>query len=226
MSAAIAHARPMSAKPQRPRDAATLIVIRRDGGIPRILLGQRHGGHAFMPNKFVFPGGRLDAADCRARPLRDLDAATLAKLTIRMRVKPTPARARGLAHAAIREAYEETGLLVGRASPAEAPDLSGLVFFARAVTPPGRSRRFDSRFFVADAATVGNLDRPEHEGSGELLDVRWFTLAEALALDLPAITKDILARLAPWLDKGRLPGHDCPVSFQYSRRGHWHEDTI
>ena len=53
----------MSAPPQRPRDAATLIVIRRDGATPRILLGQRHGSHAFMPGKFVFPGGRLDAAD-------------------------------------------------------------------------------------------------------------------------------------------------------------------
>jgi 8-oxo-dGTP pyrophosphatase MutT (NUDIX family) len=216
----------MSAPPQRPADAATLIVIRRDGGRPRILLGQRHGSHAFMPNKFVFPGGRLDPADCRARPARDLHTMTLAKLMIRMRVKASPARARGLAHAAIREAFEETGLLVGRNSAEASPDLSGLVFFARAITPPGRSRRFDSRFFVADAATVGNLDRPEHAGSGELLDLSWFNLAEALALDLPAITKNILARLAPWLDRGRLPSHDGPVSFQYSRRGSWHEDTI
>ncbi len=216
----------MSAAPQLPRDAATLIVIRRDGATPRILLGQRHGSHAFMPNKFVFPGGRLDPADCRLRPARDLHPTTLAKLMTRMGGKPSAPRARGLACAAIREAYEETGLLVGRSSAEDAPDLSGLVFFARAVTPPGRSRRFDSRFFVTDAATVGNLDRPEHAGSGELLDLRWFSLAEALALDLPAITKDILARLSPWLDKGRLPGHDCPVSFQYSLRGEWHEDTI
>lgn len=216
----------MSAAPQRPRDAATLIVIRRDGATPRILLGQRHGSHAFMPNKFVFPGGRLDPADCRVRPARDLHETTLAKLMIRMRVGASAARARGLAHAAIREAFEETGLLVGRRSAEASPDLSGLVFFARAITPPGRSRRFDSRFFVADAASVGNLDRPEHAGSGELLDPGWFNLTEALALDLPAITKDILARLKPWLGKGRLPGHDCPVSFQYSRRGEWYEDTI
>lgn len=216
----------MSAPPQRLRDAATLIVIRRDGGHPRILLGQRHGSHAFMPNKFVFPGGRLDPADCRLRPARDLHATTLEKLMTRMRAKPSAARARGLAYAAIREAFEETGLLVGRDSAEDAPNLSGLVFFARAVTPPGRSRRFDSRFFVTDAATVSNLDRPEHAGSGELLDLSWFGLSEALALDLPAITKDILARLSPWLDKGRLPGHDCPVTFQYSRRGEWHQDTI
>ena len=216
----------MTAKSQLPRDAATLIVVRRDDDRPRILLGQRHGSHAFMPNKFVFPGGRLDAADSRVRPARDLHETTLAKLMIRMRVRPTAARARGLAQAAIREAYEETGLLVGRSSAEAPPDLSGLVFFARAITPPSRSRRFDSRFFIADAATVGNLDRPEHAGSGELLDLSWFRLAEALALDLPEITKDILARLAPWLDRGRLPGHDCPVSFQYSRRGTWHEETI
>ncbi len=216
----------MNVAPQLPRDAATLIVIRRDGGHPRILLGQRHGSHAFMPNKFVFPGGRFDVADSRVRPARDLHAATLAKLMIRMRVRASAARARGLAHAAVREAFEETGLLVGRSSREAPPDLSGLVFFARAITPPGRSRRFDSRFFVADAASVANLDRPEHAGSGELLDLSWFRLTEALALDLPEITKDILARLAPWLDRGRLPGHDCPVSFQYSRRGTWHEETI
>lgn len=216
----------MTGKPQLPRDAATLIVIRRDDNRPRILLGQRHASHAFMPNKFVFPGGRLDAADSRVRPARDLHETTLAKLMIRMRVRASAARARGLAHAAVREAFEETGLLVGRNSAEASPDLSGLIFFARAITPPGRTRRFDSRFFVADAASIGNLDRPEHAGSGELLDLSWFPLAEALALDLPAITKDILARLKPWLDRGRLPGHDCPVSFQYSRLGRWHEDTI
>ena len=50
------------ARPQRPSDSATLIIVRRDGPAPRILLGQRSGHHKFMPGKYVFPGGRYDAA--------------------------------------------------------------------------------------------------------------------------------------------------------------------
>ena len=211
---------------QRPRDAATLILVRRDGERPRILMGQRHEGHAFMPNKYVFPGGRLDPADTRAKPARDLHAEVLGKLMQRMGARASAARARGLAVAALRETFEETGLLVGRRRPDEAPDLSGLVFFARAITPPGRTRRFDSRFFVADAAHVDNLDAPHHDGSGELLTLSWFTLEETLGLDLPSITKDILRRLQPFLDRGLLPGPDCSVSFQYYRRNTWTEETI
>jgi 8-oxo-dGTP pyrophosphatase MutT (NUDIX family) len=59
----------------RPRDAATLILVRKERGTPRILMGQRAGGHAFMPNKYVFPGGRLEPADCRVTPARDLHPA-------------------------------------------------------------------------------------------------------------------------------------------------------
>lgn len=211
---------------QQPRDAATLILVRLDGPAPRILMGQRHGGHAFMPNKYVFPGGRLDAADCRVRPARDLPAASLRKLMTRMRSRPTATRATGLAVTAVRETYEETGLLYGRRADGEAPDLSGLVFFARAITPPGRTRRFDSRFFVGDAAALANLDAPHHVGHEELLTPRWLTLPETAALDLPLITVDVLARLKVHLDHGRLPRPDDAVSFQYYRGKTWREDTI
>ncbi|MGH6819459.1 MAG: NUDIX hydrolase [Methylocella sp.] len=211
---------------QRPRDAATLILVRRDANVPRILMGQRHGSHAFMPNKFVFPGGRLDAADSRVKPAYDLEDAVLAKLMARMRSKPRPARARAFAMAAIRETFEETGLLFGRRDLTSAPDLSPLVYFARAITPPGRTRRFDSRFFVADAMHVSNLHQPIDVGSGELLTPSWFTIEETLSLDLPSITKDILRRLRPFLDEGRLPSPGCPVSFQYSRRKKWLKETL
>lgn len=210
----------------RPRDAATLILVRRDGDIPRVLLGKRHGSHAFMPNKYVFPGGRLDASDSRTRPLRDLDQAVLAKLMARMRSKASAARARAFAVAALRETFEETGLLYGRPDIASAPDLSALVYFARAITPPGRTRRFDSRFFVGDAAHVANLDNPSRVGTEELLTPKWFTLEEALGLDLPSITKDILRRLKPFLDRSRLPEPGCAVSFQYHRRKSWIEETL
>jgi 8-oxo-dGTP pyrophosphatase MutT (NUDIX family) len=210
----------------KPKDSATLILVRRDSATPRILMGQRSGGHAFMPNKYVFPGGRLDAADCRAKPERDLDPSTLSKLLTRMRGRPTLTRARGLAHAAVRETWEETGLLYGRSRIEDGPDLSALILFARAITPPGRTRRYDSRFFVADAEAITNLDAPHHDGGGELLTLSWLTLDDIEGLDLPLITIDVLNRLKPFLDQGRLPAPDCPASFQYYRGKTWVEDVI
>lgn len=230
------------AETQRPRDAATLIIVRRDGAWPRVLLGKRHGGHAFMPNKFVFPGGRLDAADCRMAVTHDLEPMTLARLTSRMRGRPSEARARGLALAAVRETFEEVGLIAGRpgqpaqtpASPAWAsftatgyvPDLSGLRLVMRAITPPGRTRRFDSRFFLADAEYLANLDRPHHVGTDELLEVHWFSFDEALTLDLPIITRDVLGRLKPVIDDGGWPDDGFPVSFQFQRHGRWLDEPL
>lgn len=224
------------------RDAATLILIRREGALPRVLMGRRHAAHAFMPGKFVFPGGRLDPADARVRPVRDLDADTLARLQLRMRGRPSAARARGLGLAAVRETFEEAGLILGAAaerlqrppSPewaaffatGHAPDLSGLMYFARAITPPGRARRFDSRFFVADAGAIANPDAPLHPGSGELLESCWFTFDEALALALPSITRDILTRLRAVLDPGGWPDVRHPVSFQFQRRNEWFDETL
>jgi 8-oxo-dGTP pyrophosphatase MutT (NUDIX family) len=228
--------------PQRPRDSATLIVVRRDGGDPRILLGQRHAAHAFMPGKYVFPGGRLDPHDSRMMALDDLAPETIDRLTRRMRGRPSSARARGLALAAVRETFEETGFILGRAhdgslrSPGggwdsflgsgHAPCLSALHFFARAITPPGRTRRFDSRFFVVDAANFANLDSPATPGTDELLTPHWFTFDEAMGLDLPQITADILGRLRAILDTSRWLRPSDPVSFQYQLNGKWREDSL
>lgn len=226
----------------RPRDAATLVIVRRDGALPRVLMGRRHADHAFMPGKYVFPGGRLDAADCRLRPASDLDPRVSEKLMKRMRGRPSPSRARGLAMAAVRETFEEVGLLVARANdvrlssrnPAwqkflatgHAPDLSGLTFFARAITPPGRPRRYDTRFFVLDAGCLANIDRPVTTASDEMLDINWVTFDEAHALDLPNITKEILRRIAAALDSsaGIAPGG--PVGFRYLIGKTWREDTL
>ncbi len=214
------------AKVLKPKDSATLILVRRDSATPRILMGQRAGGHAFMPNKYVFPGGRLDPADSRVKPGKDLHPATLKKLLTRMRGRPSEARARGLAHAAVRETWEEAGLLFGRSKLEDAPDLSGLTLFMRAITPPGRTRRYDSRFFVADAEGLTNIDAPHHDGGGELLTLSWLTLDDIAGLDLPLITIDALQRLKPFLDRGNLPDHDCPMSFQYYRGKTWMDDVI
>jgi 8-oxo-dGTP pyrophosphatase MutT (NUDIX family) len=225
----------------RPRDAATLIILSRDGGSTRVLMGKRHANSAFMPGKYVFPGGRVDAADCRLKPAADLDPAVAGKLMLRMRGRPSLARARGLAMAAVRETFEEVGLIVGkelgdrtrtRSAPwrafldtGYAPDLSGLRYFARAITPPGRTRRFDTRFFVLDAAHVVNAAAPA-KVTEELLDPCSLLLEETADLNLPGITKDILARLKTALEApaGLSPG--APLPFQYLRAKSWIIETI
>ena len=195
-----------------------------------------------MPGKFVFPGGRLDPHDTRMAPLEDFALHTIDRLIHRMRGRSSAARARGLALAAVRETFEETGFILGRPhhgsydSPGggwdaflasgHAPVLSALHYFARAITPPGRTRRFDSRFFVVDAANFANLDAPATPDTDELLTPHWFTFDEASALDLPLITADILGRLRTILDAARWPDSGDPVSFQYQLNGKWREDTL
>src|SRR5271166_2989644 len=90
----------------RPKDAATLVLVKRDGGAARVLMGQRHGDMAFMANKYVFPGGRLDPADMRIPVSTELAPHVAARAAH----GASPARARGLALAAIRETFEETGI--------------------------------------------------------------------------------------------------------------------
>jgi len=195
--------RPGVARPVRARDAATLILIRRDGPRLRVLMGRRHGGHAFMPDKWVFPGGRIDRADFRAPSGSELRPAVAARLE----KTASPSRARALALAAIRETFEEAGLLLATPAPSRpaggpwreflgqgaAPDLEALDFVARAVTPPMLPRRFDARFFMAEAGRLMSLQR--QGDCGELDEIAWVSLAEALALDLPSVTRFVLREI-------------------------------
>ncbi|QMW24343.1 NUDIX hydrolase [Sandaracinobacteroides saxicola] len=180
----------------RPKNAATLILVRRDGEKHRILLGRRSGGHDFMPNKWVFPGGRIHPSDYRVPLVDDLSPRTIADLG------ETPHFARALALTAIRELFEETGLVLGTPSPpfhsrgewrhflmGHRPRLADLRFIARAITPPARHKRFDARFFLADAANLTSLSPV---GNGELDQLAWFTLSECRALDLPTVTRAVL----------------------------------
>jgi len=187
----------------RPRDAATLILVRRDLGKIRVLMGRRHGGHDFMPGKWVFPGGRIDRSDFRAPyagEFRPTVAAALEKTA-------PPARARALGMAAIRETFEEVGLLLARPAPPRGwagpwreflaqgavADLAALDFVARAVTPPMSPKRFDARFFMAEADRLISLDR--RPDCGELDEIAWVELREALALDLPTVTRFVLREI-------------------------------
>jgi 8-oxo-dGTP pyrophosphatase MutT (NUDIX family) len=74
------------------------------------------------------------------------------------------------------------------------PELAALAFVARAVTPPGRVRRFDARFFMAEASALAGLERPA--GTAELEEIAWFTPGEARALDLPSITRFVVDEVA------------------------------
>jgi 8-oxo-dGTP pyrophosphatase MutT (NUDIX family) len=215
----------------KPKDAATLILIDRSGKAPRVLMGKRHHSHKFMPGKYVFPGGRLDAADRAIKPLDDLCADCTRRLGQSV-VKWTEGRGRAHALAAIRETAEETGLLIGRldekgvTSKAEAwspfvtkqirPALSALTFVARAITPPKRPKRFDTRFFLADRKSIG----AEIEGivgpDTELVSLDWLTFDDAQQVELPNITKVVLKDIAERLKTGEIAR---PAPFYYYRSG-------
>jgi 8-oxo-dGTP pyrophosphatase MutT (NUDIX family) len=75
------------------------------------------------------------------------------------------------------------------------PVLAPLHFIARAITPPMRSKRFDARFFMADADEALLDDRAPQDGA-EMLDLRWFSYDEAMALDLPDVTRFVLGEVA------------------------------
>ena len=198
----------------RPRDAATLILVRRDGPQPRILMGRRSGGHDFMPDKWVFPGGRIDRADYRAPVLRDLrpDVAGALAASARLKRQDGERLARALALTAVRETFEETGLVIGRLSSGRMEaDLGGLAYVARAITPPARHKRFDARFLMADAEQLASLEPTD---SRELGEVAWFDLRECRDLDLPTITRAVLDVV-----ERRLAGQEIGLPFWRWTRG-------
>jgi 8-oxo-dGTP pyrophosphatase MutT (NUDIX family) len=226
-------------KALRPRDAATLIIVDTSGGEPRVLLGRRRPDLAFMPGRYVFPGGRVDPSDRHVAVEADLAPGNIENLMVAMKGHRSPARARALALAAVRETFEEAGLLIvtpgGGAPPPNAgawqrffalgyrPALTRLTFFARAITPPGRPRRFDTRFFcVAAEAVVHRVAAAD----GELSDLEWHSIEQARGLDLPNITRVVLEDLGERIVAGALQKCDVPVPFYHRRNGNFHRDLI
>ena len=207
----------------RPRDAATLLIVDRSDGEAKVLMGRRHQGHKFMPGKYVFPGGRVEPEDRRMSAAGALDPDVEAKLIARV-PRPSPGFARAIALAAIRETFEETGLAIGvgdygapQGAPAGAwarfaatgvyPALDDIDFLARAITPPGRPKRFDARFLVIDASAVARRVEGVVRPDAELVDLVWTPLDKARELDLPNITRlaldDLAEALKGGLDKRR-----------------------
>lgn len=210
-----------------PKDAATLILIDRSGPEPKVLMGRRHAGLKFMPGKFVFPGGRIEASDALMPSVGELDPRAEAKLTLR--IDGTEPAARAFALATIRETCEETGLLLGqqRDTPPSVPneewqpfatarihpDLSQFHFVARAITPPKRPKRFDTRFFTADAEAVAHRIDGIVSPDSELVELVWIPLPQAKTLDIPTITSVVLEELDARIADGLH--HDLPVPYYY-----------
>ncbi len=216
------------ARAVRPKNAATVMIIRRDAKKPRVLMGKRHGGHSFMPDRWVFPGGRIDRGDYHAPAANELrhDVGALFDAYL-------PAgRGRALALAAIRETWEEAGLLLAQPGPVRPAagswrtfvaqgalaDLEALDVIARAITPPSVGKRFDTWFLLADAERLMSLDR--QPDCGELEEIAWVDFDEAQALPLPTVTRmmlkeavarmDVPSRPKPFLrykDKAMRPAH-------------------
>ena len=224
---------------KRPRDAATLMLVDRSGPIPKVLVGKRHDKVVFMPGKFVFPGGSVDTTDNKipvAAPLPPELEANLMKGS----PKTPPSRARSLAVAAIREACEETGLCLGRkvekpvnlegawkpfAEAGLLPDPSSLFLIARAITPPGRVRRFDTRFFTADASSIAHRVEGVIHADAELVELVWVEIGSQPLADAHAMTKNVLAELDRRLATGPLR-HDAPVPFFHFYGGKMQKDVL
>jgi 8-oxo-dGTP pyrophosphatase MutT (NUDIX family) len=204
------------------RNAATVIVLRDRRTQPRILMGQRGARAAFMPNKFVFPGGAVDKGDANV-PLENPVSARCAERLVEDILVP-PVTPEALAAAGIRELFEETGQILGRAgdwpdappdwrdfaATGHRPDGAGLQFVFRALTPPGRPRRFDARFFLVDAEDLASDPDDFSAASDELAHLQWVPLDEARGFDMPFITEVVLSEV-----QARAEDREPPASVPF-----------
>ena len=185
------------------RDAATVILLRQKKDSTYVLMGQRGNKAVFMPSKYVFPGGAVDEDDTNVELFKCIDKKGVDLLHQYSEKKI----AKELSVAAIRELWEEAGLrlcakvdTVEKISPGwedfckncYLPDASNLEYVFRAITPPGRPRRFDARFFICRAEAVqGNLD-DFSSASTELSHLQWIDIDNVKTLNLPFITEVVL----------------------------------
>ena len=215
-------------KPVLPVDAASLLLLDRSSGKDlRVLMGKRHSRHTFMPDLYVFPGGRRERDDNKTSAANPLSQPVIDKLLAYTAPAFREGSARGLAIAAARETEEETGLSMtpARFTGQFRPDLSPFRLVARAITPPGQSRRFDTRFFACFTDEVG-IDPHKARDSDELTGVTWVPVNNTRDFPLPRITRVVLDDLLIAIDDHGELRFDSPVPFYRSRRGSFTRDIL
>ncbi len=179
-----------------------------------------------MPGKFVFPGGRIEPSDKSMAFASALNDSHLKRLMQHVK-RPSLAKAAAYALTAVRETYEETGLMLGvtnanaMMTPAGiwqafakagiVPDLSKIHFIARAITPPKRPLRFDSRFFAAEVTAIARRDDGFVGPDKELVELVWMPITEASRLDMPGITAVALEELQDRIAAGMDRDHPAPL---------------
>ncbi len=210
-----------SKRPVHPKDAASVVLLRGSRKDPEVLLGRRRLNARFMPGIYVFPGGRVDRADYRHATSASIQATVLKKL---MRRCPTD-RAKALIWAALRETWEETGLLIGQqgqikptgsselhkayTNSGQAPILNGLDYIARAITPARSPIRYDTRFFLIDGDKATGMLRQ----TSELEDIGWRRVSIALdSLDLMNVTNFALKEAMKLWERNVAPDADRRVA--------------
>ena len=172
------------------RPAATLVLWRSGVAGPEVLMGQRGAQAAFMPSKYVFPGGAVDAGD--ENLACEITIASICNQRLQQNCPVDAPSPRAIMVAAVRELWEETGLHMV-ATPNTNNDMR---FIFRAITPPGRSRRFDARFFLAGASSILGNAEDFSAASDELSHLQWIGLGQTRALDLPFITEVVLSEIS------------------------------
>lgn len=225
-------ARPETAKRSlRPHDAASIMLLDRSQDSVRVLMGKRNKAHVFMPDLHVFPGGRRDATDHRLPWGGDVHPAVFDRLRAACGERATQSRLRALALAALRELHEEASIAIG--SPQTfgntplpfLPDLTNLRYMARAITPPGHPRRFDTHFFAVFTDEAG-IEPTDIRDSRELEDLRWIDVNDTSAVTMPDITGIILGDLRASLQADASLPFGEPVPFYSTRHGRFVRDLL
>ncbi len=197
----------------------------------RVLVGRRSTKHVFMPAAYVFPGGRRDRHDHVIATATDLHPLASERLGLRTAKRTTAATLRAIAVAGLRELHEEAGLSIGRpqndagARLPFLPDLSRLRFLARAITPPGMVRRFDTRFFT-QFTDEADIDPATIRDSHELEDLRWVDIFDISNIEMPDITLLILEELRKCLQEDASLPFGRSAAFYHTRRGRFVRDAI
>jgi 8-oxo-dGTP pyrophosphatase MutT (NUDIX family) len=214
-----------------PKLSASLLIVDPSGTEPRFLFGRRHERHVFMPNRYVFPGGKVDSDDARVEAKIEMNANDRAVIEASLNVRHRAKGADAIALCAIREAWEEAGHLFGKPDAFSvkqpqwqafvqskmAPNLSSLRLLARAITPAPYPRRYDAWFFMAFRHSISlsvDVCGPDSELDHQI----WASEAESQAFDLPSITRMVLREAVQRLEADPDLCRDLPVPM-FATRG-------